>query len=87
MKTINNVLSDYAKEAWHNEIVAEAFPDPLQKRVEELTKLLESAETTIQNIRDLATIGQSYPTGANYRRIANKCRVWLEANARALGKP
>jgi hypothetical protein len=40
MKTINDVLSDYAKEVWHNEIVAEAFPDPLQQRVEELEAAL-----------------------------------------------
>jgi hypothetical protein len=40
MKTINDVLSDYAKEAWHNEIVAEAFPSPDSQRIRALETLI-----------------------------------------------
>jgi hypothetical protein len=48
MKTINDVLSDYAKEAWRgdgNGTTAETFPDPLQKRVEELETLILTKTT------------------------------------------
>jgi hypothetical protein len=78
MKTINNVLSDYAKEAWHNEIVAEAFPDPLQKRVEELEAAL----------RPFAAAYEAWGM-AGHEGILVKVSLavdWFEAAARALGK-
>jgi hypothetical protein len=43
--TINDVLNRYASQAWRNVDTAEAFPDPLQKRVEELEALILTKTT------------------------------------------
>jgi hypothetical protein len=78
MKTINDVLSDYAREAWHNEIVAEAFPHPLQKRVEELEAAL----------RPFAAAYEAWGmAGAEGILVKVSLAVdWFEAAARALGE-
>jgi hypothetical protein len=43
--TINDVLNRYASQAWHNEIVAEAFPDPRDVRIKVLETLILTKTT------------------------------------------
>jgi hypothetical protein len=87
-KTIDQLLNDYAQ-AWRgdgNGTTAEAFPDPLQKRVEELEAALRAllfaadldAELTIREWPDAAHIISIQ----DYTDLQDACKK----AARALGE-